>query len=102
MPVETEADRLVFLGDFNPDCTYTPQGQSARVIKVNFDNEALSVDPLSGQSVSTVNPHLICRSSDLVGDCNKNDRFVIAGVTYAPRDFRPDGTGMTTVELKKA
>lgn len=101
MPVETDADRLALLADFGVACTYTPHGLSARAITVIFDKEAKGVDALTGQTVTMANPHLVCRDSDLVGTAETRDRFAIAGISFAPRDFLPDGTGMTTVELKK-
>lgn len=99
MPVETAADRAIFLADFGVPCTYTPDGGVATDISVIFDNEFIDVDMAGSISFAMQQPKALCRDGE-VPNIREGDQMVIAGVTYIVRIAMPDGTGMTEVMLE--
>lgn len=117
MPVETAADRLVFLDadEFGCEVTYTPVGGggSSTVVGI-FDSDYLAVDVGSEIQAATRQPRLLCRVDDLVAGARENDviaisaeQLVAAGLdpagagTYLVKVIQPDGTGMVTLALEK-
>lgn len=63
-----------------------------------FDMEAGSFgDDLK---LSAPNPVYICRTTD-TDNIKQNDVIKINCINYKVRDFRPDGTGVTVLELLK-
>jgi hypothetical protein len=97
--VETAADRLVLLSDFGADCTYTPTGGVAKTIKTILQNEYYSVD--AGSVAVEVNqPIAVIRTSDASGIAHQ-DTMVIDSITYKVVNIRPDGAGMTEVQLEQ-
>jgi hypothetical protein len=50
--------------------------------------------------VSARNPVFVCREADVI-DVKKEMKITINFVAYTIRDYKPDGTGVTVLELKK-
>jgi hypothetical protein len=101
MALETASDLASF---FDTDshgsvATYTPSGGSASSINVIFNNEYILVDEGEVGVNSTI-PVITCRTSD-VSSVAMNDTFVIDSVTYKSKIIRPDGTGVTEIQLEK-
>ena len=107
MPIETAADRAVFVSadEFGVGVSYTQGVAAAATFAAIFDNEYLLVD--AGEAgVTSVAPALTCRSDDLAmlgaGEARVDDQAVVNGVTYRVSDVRPDGTGMVVLILERA
>lgn len=102
MPVESDADRLAFLADFDDPATYTPEGGSAVSLKGIFDAEhevAAEFDGPGG-GVSSSRPQFVCRTADVAAN-PVGGRLVVGTTAYTIVDHWPDGTGMSTLILEK-
>jgi len=104
MPVESSADRLLFLSaaEFGVTATYTPvSGGSSSSVAGIFDKEYLEVAGEGEAAVSTTHPIFVCRSVDLTSGGLFDDQLMIDAVSYKVKVIRPDGTGMTTMFLEQ-
>ena len=101
MTLETASDLASF---FDTDThgtvvTYTPSGGSGTSINVIFNNEYLMID--EGETgVSSTLPVITCRTSD-VSSVAIDDTFLIGSTTYKAKIIRPDGTGVTEIQLQE-
>lgn len=116
MPVESAADRLMFLStaDFGCEVTYTSANGGGPVpgIVGIFDNDYLAVDGDGAETDTfTKSPRLTCRSADLSGGGKQDDTITVTsapsqpelvGKTYRCVVPRDDGTGMTVLWLEFA
>ena len=102
MPVESVADRLLFLDvdDFGTTASYTIQGGSAVNVIGIFDNEFIEVDAGGTVGVAIQQPRFLCRTDD-VPSATEGDAITILTVNYTIRIVQDDGTGMTTFVLEK-
>jgi len=97
--VETAADRLIMLNDFGVDCVYTPSGGSAVTIKTILLNDYYSVE--TGSVAVEVNqPIAVIRTADAASIAHQ-DTMVIGGITYKVVNVRPDGTGISEIQLEQ-
>jgi hypothetical protein len=97
--VETAADRLVMLSDFGVDCTYTPEGGSPIVIKCILLNDYYSVE--TGTVAVEVNqPMAVIRTADAPSIAH-GDTMVIDAKTHKVVNIRPDGTGISEIQLEE-
>jgi hypothetical protein len=98
--IETDAERAIFLNtdEFAVIATYTPDGGSAVSINGIFDN---AYDEIEGPhaGLETSNPAFTCLSSD-VSSAAHGDTLLVNSLTYTVAGVKPDGTGMTTLELE--
>ena len=79
--------------------SYTPNGGSSSNINVIFNNEFNLVD--AGEvGVESSTPVVTCKSSD-VPNIQQGDQFTINSVNYQVVIIRPDGTGITEIQLEK-
>lgn len=97
--VETAADRLIMLSDFGVDCSYTPAGGSATTIKTILLNDYFSVDTGS-VSVEVNQPIAVIRTADAAAIAHQ-DTMVINAITYKVVNVRPDGTGISEIQLEQ-
>ena len=102
MPAETEEDRLAFLhtAEFGLQVEVRPPVDPPFTISAQFDDQHLLLDQLSESGVSTSDPRILCRSSD-VAAVQQDWIVVIAGREFEVTDVQPDGTGMTMLELHR-
>jgi hypothetical protein len=115
MPIETSADRRVFLSaeDFGCVFSYQPRGSGPVVENVPgiFDNDAL---PFSGDgdgaAVLGVAPRLTCAVADLYDGGHQGDRVTLTATPSQPEfqgrkyrvvEARGDGTGMALLFLER-
>lgn len=105
MPVETDADRLVFVDpdDFGVVVTYTPAGGGGASFNALFNRP--SIDFAVGE-VAAVDrdPWLTCRSSDVPAGArggDVGDTVTVASETWRVVAIKPDGSGMTRIDLGK-
>ena len=101
MTLETASDLANFFDTdaHGPAVTYTPSGGSGTSINVIFNNEYVLVD--DGETgVSSTLPVITCRTSD-VPSIQMDDTFLISSVTYKAKIIRPDGTGVTEIQLEQ-
>jgi hypothetical protein len=115
MPVESAADRLLFLSaaDFGCVFTYTSTQGGGPVPGLFgiFDNDFLQVDGEGAETgVYTSSPRMTCRSADLAGNGRQDDLITVTAAPSQPelvgRIYRctvphADGTGMTVLWLEK-
>ena len=80
--------------------TYTPQGGDATEITILFDNEYQEIDLVSGE-VSSASPAAHAKTSDVSG-AKQGDALTVSSVNYTVTVVKPDGTGLTTLVLRKA
>lgn len=101
MPVESAADRLIFLDtdDFGVSATYST-GISATTIKGIFDNDFVEVDAGGGVPFAMQQPRFLARTAD-VANAVEDHTLLISGTTYKIKVVQPDGTGMTNLILEK-
>lgn len=100
MPVETAADRAIFVNsnDFGVTATLT-SGSNVTTISGIFDNEFVEVDAGGGVPFAMQQPRFAVRTAD--ANVEEDDTLLIAGVTYKIKVVQPDGTGMTNLILEK-
>ncbi|UYN98359.1 MAG: hypothetical protein KIT02_10310 [Devosia sp.] len=99
MPVESEADRAVFL---NPDefgAVVSWQGAPAP-LAVLSQSGTLLVGSLDGPDTQMREATLILREADLPGGADQDDAVTLNGVAYLVRSIEPDGTGLVLVRLE--
>jgi len=85
--------------DFAESVIWTKFGGSPVTITVMYDAESTTVDPETGDIV-TSNPLITGATKDLEGAGNR-DTFTISGQVFRVREVMPDGSGLTTVTLTK-
>ena len=100
MALESASDLASF---FDTDAhgtavTYTPAGDSGTSINIIFNNEYVLIDE-GDVGVSGTVPVLTCRSSD-IPSIAVDDTFLISSTTYKAKVIRPDGTGITEIQLE--
>ncbi len=110
MPLWTEddIDALINDDDLAETVYYFPSYGNADVVSVwgegiaivaGFSDSFKMVDLVSGSIVST-EPALQFKTDSIL-TLMESDRFVVRGTKYDIIDIEPDGTGLTTVRLKK-
>lgn len=67
-----------------------------------FDTAHVAVDPETGAPISSVNPVLGVRLSDLPNYPTNRDKVRVRGILYKINDVQPDGVVGVTIILKKA
>jgi len=106
MPVETAADRAVFVSadDFGVTAYISQNGAAAVSFAGIFDNAHLMVDA-GNAGVSSTAPVITCRTDDLAGllygNARSGDQIRIGSDYYTVTDVQADGTGMTTLIMEK-
>lgn len=118
MPVESDQDREAFLSasEFAVAVAYTVTATRATYIYsidgitpitgIFDDNYNDPFGGLTSPGISTTKPRILMRAIDIpamatAGDSAATDTILINGVVYYVRDFNPDGTGMTTLQLEE-
>ena len=101
MPVESDADRAIFLSvdDFGVSATFT-RGASVTTISGIFDNDFVEVDAGGTIPIAMQQPTFLARTVD-VSAAVEDDTLLISGTTYKIKVVQADGTGMTNLILEK-
>lgn len=103
MPIENDADRRLFLQD--DDFAVPVLWDRAGVVSAFsalFDSEyALIASPFLEGGAEGASPQLHCCDADLPAGRAHGDTVTVNGGNYAAVEFKPDGTGMTTVRLRE-
>ena len=102
MPIESEADRAIFLDpeDFGALATYQPAAGSTASIAGLVDKPASRAFPDPG--VASSSPRFTCRAADLPAAAKRGDTLTVAGTDYLVQVIDRDGTGMATLTLEEA
>ena len=103
MPVETDADRALFLDaeDFGAEVSWTHAGGTSTITGI-FDAEyQLLSSPFLDAGAEGSGPQLIVRSADVPAQAKQKDTVTVSAKTYRVVEFKPDGTGMTVVRLQE-
>lgn len=105
MPVESAADRAMFLSDFGVTAAYAQGDVPVMMITGIFDRAHLAIEAGDG-AVSGFAVTFTCRADDLAqtaaGKALTNDLLTIGCDQWRVDDAQPDGTGMVTLILRKA
>lgn len=99
MPVETAADRAVFISANDFGVSVYPTKGNIISFQGIFDNDFVEVDA-GGVPFAMQQPRLLARTED-VATFAEGDDFKINGATYRVRVRQDDGTGMTNLVLEK-
>lgn len=103
MPVETDAERAVFVdpADFGTVATWTLQGGGTSALNILFDSP--SVEVIGGEDVVVMGRELtaLARSSDLPGTARAGDTLTVDGIAYEVTVISPDGLGMSTIRVAR-
>jgi hypothetical protein len=81
---------------------YSPANGSPYDLVAVFDSASVSVDPNTGAQVSSVNPIIGVRLSDMSSLPAKGDRVTVRGIAYIVQPPQFDGVAGALLELKKA
>lgn len=91
MGVETDAERLEFLRDWDEGL------YNNKPVFCIFDAEYFTIS--GGQGVESASPAALCRTSD-VSDAVHGMPFRVNDTDYLIRGVQPDGTGFTLLKLE--
>lgn len=97
MPVETDADRMIFV---NPNDFGTAVRYDGGTIYGVFDNETVEVQGPGYVPMLQEQPRLECRTSD-IERIEEGRTMIIDNVAYLIRAWHHDGKGMTKIILEK-
>ena len=102
MPVETDADRALFLDadEFGVSGTYTKQGAAAVPLAGIFDREAIAV-ALGAVDLDDQDPQFLVAETDIPDGAGHGDAVSVGGENWRVRNIQPDGTGMAVIKLEK-
>jgi hypothetical protein len=90
-------DHAMFLQDFSVSAQGGAVTLNGTAIDGIFDNaNATALNMLGGS-----NPIFECPEASLLGVDPRGGTMVINGITYIVRENKPDGNGMTILELDK-
>lgn len=106
MPIETAADRAIFLspGEFGVTALYSQN--EGRGIAVNgiFDRQFMALDTGDG-AVTGASVTFTCRADDLApllhGKARQGDQLTVDGERWRVVEPQADGTGMVVLVLQK-
>jgi hypothetical protein len=104
MPVETAADRAVFVNpdEFGVEATYVLNGGGTYGVTGIFDAEydAIVQDEFGAAGVVVNPPQFEMREADLPKGWGDGDEIIIAKEVYKVRVHERDGTGMVNLRLE--
>ncbi|TAK50239.1 MAG: hypothetical protein EPO23_03265 [Xanthobacteraceae bacterium] len=103
MSVESVEDRAAFFDpdEFGSAATYAKAAGGSAALNGLFTNPSTSVE-LGPVATIDSNPSFLCRSADIPAGAvggSGGDTLTIDAVIYQVLELRPDGTGMTRIEL---
>lgn len=76
-------------------------GTAVALPRCIFDEAYVRVDPDTGAAVSSQEPVLSVRLSDLTGTPSNADTFTVGAITYKTMDIQPDGVNSVLYFLKR-
>jgi hypothetical protein len=92
----------VFMSDFAQTVEIGPIGQETSIQAI-FDNKFFEITDGGFAPIHTTEPMITCVTSQLAAaNAVQNTRVVVASVEYYITALKPDGTGITEVELHRA
>lgn len=106
MPVESAADRLIFVSadDFGVEAAYTQNEAPEITIPGIFDRQHLAIEAGDG-AVTGFAVTFTCRADDLAAlpfaRAMQGDWLTIDGERWMVVEPQPDGTGMVVLLLRK-
>lgn len=104
MPVESDADRAVFINtdEHGSVVTYTTRSGVRSTFSAIFDNLHEAFAATDEVEIGGQQPRLTMRTSDVPANSAEGDQVKVAGATYKRAGaLEPDGTGMTVMPLVK-
>lgn len=89
------------LTTFGEDVVYTPQGQPAVNMTGIFDELYEGVDPNTNAIITSRQPILGIRDSDLGLTPRQDDQVLVRGILYRVKEVETDGQGGSRLYLHK-
>lgn len=107
MPVESDEDRRAFFDadDHGVEATYAPAAGGSAAILGLFLDPSIDVTGFERAGGLDRAPVFVARTSDIPAGAvggDAGDMLTIGVVSYRVLNIRPDGTGMTRIELGRA
>lgn len=98
---DIEADLEVFLDpeEFGTEAVFQHGAGTPKTINVLFDN-AYEREDISGEGIGTTFPVARVHDAD-IAEASRNDTLQIGSVVYYIGTVKPDGTGMSIIELSE-
>jgi hypothetical protein len=98
--IATDLSAVFFAAEgFTVSASYSHAGGAAIAINVIFDDEFTGTNLSTGE-IDTAAPQVRARTVD-VSDATQGDTLIISSVTYYVTSVRPDGTGVSILQLSK-
>lgn len=101
MPVETAADRAVFVADFGEPVVWTRAGVPQPAFLAIFDRPTVSIEFEGAAGTFNRVATLSCPEVSLPAGVTENDPVAVGGEAFRCAAIRPDGTGWCVVDLKR-
>lgn len=104
MPVETDADRLLFVSedDFAVPVSWVHSGGTATFSAIFDDDYRLLPSEFIDGGAEGSAPQILAVSTDVPATGKHGDAVTVNAKAYRVVEFKPDGTGMTVVRLQEA
>lgn len=101
--IESAADRLAFLDatEFGTPGRWVTSAGAAADLSLLFNAPVSAEAGIAMADITMASPSAICRQADLPAGAAQGDRLTARGVVWRVRDIRPDGTGMTIIDLQR-
>jgi hypothetical protein len=101
MAVETQRDRLSMLGvgDWGVRAKYQSKGKRFDIIGI-FDNDYIGVNVAEQSEFASSAPMFYIETNSLPCAPAIGDKLILHDDIYTIRNFRPDGTGITILQLE--
>ena len=100
MPVESEADRRIYLADFGVEIEIVGQGSPTPTFKAIPDDDYTEIDTFDSSGVQSTRPRFEALTSDVAG-LSEGAPLLVDQVAHTFVRQQPDGTGMSIVILEK-
>ena len=102
MPVETDADRRLFVeeDDFAVPVSWTHSGGTANFPAIFDAGYQLVASPFLDGGAEGATPQLHACAADIPATAKQGDIVTVNGKTFSAVEIEPDGTGMTVIRLQ--
>lgn len=106
MPVESDADRAVFLNsdEFGDSAVYTKAAGGSAPIAGIFDAPHIAIE-FGESTISDRRPTFFCRTADIPSGAvggDGGDTLLVDGIAYKVADIEHDAQGMTRIVLGRS
>ncbi|MBX9456130.1 MAG: head-tail joining protein [Rhizobium sp.] len=103
MPVETDADRLLFVAenDFAVSVAWVHSGGTATFSAIFDDDYRLLPSEFLDGGAEGSAPQILAVSAEVPTSGKQGDALTVNARTYAVVEIKPDGTGMSIIRVQE-